>query len=342
MRVLNVDSQEAQRNILVQVIGEISNKAEPHRKFVQTFVLAEQPSGYYVLNDIFRYIAWEEDEYENGAEANEVNQTSMAPKPDTTTLTSSDDLVQQEVDAEMLDRKLEENVLQKPSAQDNIPRNFKANGHAVSEAPIIHAEEIPTATVKETEVDTPSHAAAVEEEEGEPEKPHDPEPTPADSPPRPVKVTAAVTQAPASPAKPAAPKSWASLVGRAAAPNTTNGTVPAAMPKQTQPKPKTTPSASKPPANPQDVTVEGSSGPAPTNGNSEWQLADSKQRQNRSHSQSVSSSQANVLGYVKNVTEKVDASLLKAQLQTFGELNYFDVSRLKVRFPRFAFNQVHS
>lgn len=339
VRVLNVDSQEAQRNILVQVIGEISNKAEPHRKFVQTFVLAEQPSGYYVLNDIFRYIAWEEDEYENGAEANEANQASTAQKPNTTTLTSSGDPAQQEADAGILDRKLEENVLEKPAAQEKIPSNAKTNGHVVSETPAAPAEETPAVLQKEAEVDAPSHVAAAEEEVAEePEKPRDPEPTPTVSPPPSVKAAAAPpAQTPAAPTKPTAPKTWASLVGRAAAPASANGITPAPAPKQNQPKPKTTPSAAKPSANPQDGNSEGSPTQAPTNGNSEWQLADSKQRQNRPHSQSVSSSQANVLGYVKNVTEKVDASLLKAQLQAFGELNYFDVSRLKVSSPLFIF-----
>lgn len=34
----------------------MSNHAEPWRKFVQTFFLAEQPNGYFVLNDIFRFL----------------------------------------------------------------------------------------------------------------------------------------------------------------------------------------------------------------------------------------------------------------------------------------------
>ena len=72
VRVSNVDSQESFKNIVVQVIGEISNKAAAHRKFVQTFVLAEQPKGYFVLNDIFRYILEdEEEEMEDGEVAGE-------------------------------------------------------------------------------------------------------------------------------------------------------------------------------------------------------------------------------------------------------------------------------
>ncbi|KAJ9093428.1 hypothetical protein QFC21_006459 [Naganishia friedmannii] len=53
--------------IILQVIGEISNKSGPWRKFTQTFFLAEQPSGYFVLNDIFRYLK-EDDEEDVGEE----------------------------------------------------------------------------------------------------------------------------------------------------------------------------------------------------------------------------------------------------------------------------------
>ncbi|KAJ1660561.1 hypothetical protein IWQ61_000524 [Dispira simplex] len=68
--VSNVDSIPSMNgSILVQVIGELSNDNGPSQKFTQTFLLAEQPNGYYVLNDIFRYIkddleAEEEDEPE--------------------------------------------------------------------------------------------------------------------------------------------------------------------------------------------------------------------------------------------------------------------------------------
>lgn len=67
--VSNVDSQSsASGGILVQVLGELSNNGAAWRKFAQTFFLAEQPNGYYVLNDIFRYLK-DDDEIEAEAEA---------------------------------------------------------------------------------------------------------------------------------------------------------------------------------------------------------------------------------------------------------------------------------
>ena len=57
MFIHSVDAQSsANGGIIIQVIGQMSNKEENWRKFVQTFFLAEQPNGYFVLNDIFRFL----------------------------------------------------------------------------------------------------------------------------------------------------------------------------------------------------------------------------------------------------------------------------------------------
>lgn len=45
----------------------MSNDGNPNRKFSQTFFLAEQPNGYFVLNDIFRYLK-DDDDIEEGDE----------------------------------------------------------------------------------------------------------------------------------------------------------------------------------------------------------------------------------------------------------------------------------
>ncbi|KAI8325278.1 hypothetical protein GQ54DRAFT_254919 [Martensiomyces pterosporus] len=55
--VTNVDTLPSiNGSILVQVIGEMSNNEQPSRRFAQTFFLAEQKGGYYVHNDILRYL----------------------------------------------------------------------------------------------------------------------------------------------------------------------------------------------------------------------------------------------------------------------------------------------
>ncbi|KAF8637880.1 hypothetical protein AX17_002503 [Amanita inopinata Kibby_2008] len=76
----SVDAQSsANGGIIIQVIGEMSNHGEPWRKFVQTFFLAEQPNGYFVLNDIFRFLKEEAVESDDAGEAAEAEPTPSAP-----------------------------------------------------------------------------------------------------------------------------------------------------------------------------------------------------------------------------------------------------------------------
>ncbi|KAL3689656.1 hypothetical protein R1sor_015965 [Riccia sorocarpa] len=55
--IITVDSQDSfSGGVLVMVTGSLSSKAQGKRNFVQSFFLAPQEKGYYVLNDIFRYL----------------------------------------------------------------------------------------------------------------------------------------------------------------------------------------------------------------------------------------------------------------------------------------------
>ena len=56
-KIRQVDSLEtANKSVVIQVIGELSNNGQPMRRFFQSFILASKsPTHYYVRNDIFRY-----------------------------------------------------------------------------------------------------------------------------------------------------------------------------------------------------------------------------------------------------------------------------------------------
>ncbi|KAL2631740.1 hypothetical protein R1flu_016426 [Riccia fluitans] len=55
--IITVDSQDSfSGGVLVMVTGSLSSKLQGKRNFVQSFFLAPQEKGYYVLNDIFRYL----------------------------------------------------------------------------------------------------------------------------------------------------------------------------------------------------------------------------------------------------------------------------------------------
>ena len=344
MRVSNVDSQESGKNIVVQVIGEISNKAAAHRKFVQAFVLAEQPKGYFVLNDIFRYIVEDEEEMvEDVQAANAAPAAALDAEPEPATLASSGSPGKLEHDAGQVDKKLEEEVLRKPtSTNDTKADPPSADGFTGGDnVEVSHAEDAPAAAVKETEATAkaPEEAAEIvakEDEQAQPEKPRDPDPTPVASPAKPSKVAPSENSTPAAPPKPVAPKTWANMVAanRTAAPAVPNGPTSnsTATPVASQAKaaPSSTNQSDTPPASARDSSpVKGQ-----PNGNAGWQMAgsDNNKKQGRQHgsSPSVSGNQEVFLGYVKNVTDKVDASILKSTLSQYGKLLYFDVSRPKV------------
>ncbi|TPX53106.1 hypothetical protein SeMB42_g01004 [Synchytrium endobioticum] len=67
VKLSNIDSQTSSDGVLLQVLGEMSNQGGPAHKFAQTFFLARQTNGYFVLNDIFRFLKEEvEAKYDDG------------------------------------------------------------------------------------------------------------------------------------------------------------------------------------------------------------------------------------------------------------------------------------
>jgi hypothetical protein len=338
VRVTNVDSQGSEDNIVIQVIGEMSNKSQPHRKFVQTFVLAGQTNGYFVLNDIFRYIR-EDEEEEVAPEVSEPDPVPSgykepAPTASDSALKSLDDTketVAHEPDVAEVDKKLEEVAHEEEEEAKETAPPAQVNGTPVPEvAEVIPTEEAPAAAVSTPEEQAVEEAPIpVAEEPVQTEKPKAPAPTPAPAKAAPPPVVAA------APPKPAVPKTWAQLVTIKTAPV---ASAPApAQPTATQPKAaaptpaatQSTPAAASTPAppvrqpSPAGSQQEGSSGG--------WQTAGAE------HSRSKSRAQAPIVGpdgkvraYVKNVYAGVDADELKAHLTKFGELAYFDVSRAKV------------
>ncbi|KAI9374525.1 hypothetical protein BJX61DRAFT_284359 [Aspergillus egyptiacus] len=324
VRVLNVDSQASFDNILISVIGEISNKQEPSRKFVQTFVLAEQPNGYYVLNDIFRYMVDEEEEIADDAAGTAAPAQEPEPEapaePTTETAEVKGSQVDSEAAAEKVDEKLEkvgesgaEASVTEPAPQTNGTEHTETTPEtAEAPAPAVKAETVKT------------------------EEPVTPEPTPA---PPVQKESQPPAKEPAPPAKPV-PKTWANIASKigAAAPvvpaipvapvKPAPAAAPAPQPAAPAPTAPAAPAAPAPAPAPESVPSQASGAD-----NAGWQTAGHDHKK----SQARSGDDQNVLGYIKNVTEKVDANLLKQTLSRFGKLKHFDVSRQKnCAFVEFA------
>lgn len=315
----NVDSQASFDNIVIVVIGETSNKSAELKKFVQTFVLAKQPTGYFVLNDIFRYIKDESEEElvetteqaEEQPVATETIEAAKVEEQEATPPSTS-------LDATAVDEKLQA-VETEPAAEVAVNG---INGHGESEEPAKHEEEAVTPEIAEKEVE-----AEMQQHE---EKPQDPVPTPVMG-----KTTAATAPAPAQPAAPLKPMSWASRAAAANGSSAAKPVVPMATPKTAAPAaPKPTTSAPKAAAaaSPAAPAPAAASQPKEPQAGSEWQSVggDHNKRQNRPQSISGPTEKEGTMGYVRHVTEKVDAEELREALASHGEVVYFDVNRAKV------------
>ncbi|KAK6536952.1 hypothetical protein TWF281_001159 [Arthrobotrys megalospora] len=331
VRVTNVDSQGSLENgIIVQVLGDMINNSEPSQRFAQTFFLAEQtnPQGYYVLNDIFRYLKDEEEE------------EIVEPAPEEPAEAAVDAAPEAEPVVE--EKKPEVEAKEEPEAPEPVPapvpekeevaEEVSEEAEKVEEAPV---EPEPEKVEEPVAVATVTPAVPVvpavpviptpQPETTEPE----PEPT-AEAPAavtEPVKETPqAPPPVPQEPPKPVKPASWAALLAQKSTP-----TAPTA-PVATQPvAPATTATTTAPAPTPSAPAT--ASGPS-TQANSGWQTTE--RRQNRPVSISGAPQNAGS-AYVKGVTEKVSQKELRAALEKFGTVNNVEiVLEKKCAFVEFA------
>lgn len=301
VRVLNVDSQDSLDNIVVQVIGVMSNKSAPSKKFVQTFVLTPQINGYYVLNDIFRYLNDEEDEIVEDDPVHEPVPVVEANPPPPPAADIGLDSITNEDGAQKVDAKLEEVI--------NTEAAPAANGDRTESV-----EEVPVA--QEAALETLEEVVSPEAAENPPE----PDPTPVRTPPK-ANTPAPAADIPLPPSK----KTWANLVGSKA-------TVPAAVPIAAQALPKAQKAPTPPPSAAAATTTQplqssstNQQSDSPSSQVNEWQTADHSKKQIRPQKPA---SEGNVQGYIKNVTNKIENSALRDLLNKYG-LKFLNISRAK-------------
>ncbi|KAF7319004.1 NTF2 domain-containing protein [Mycena chlorophos] len=289
----SVDAQSsADGGIIIQVIGEMSNRSDPWRKFVQTFFLAEQPNGYFVLNDIFRFLKEEtvDDEASDVADAEPVAVVEHAP-----VVTA---------------------VVPEPARDPTPPPPPAPEPEPIPEPVEEVPEPVPEPPQKVQQVATPEPTAPVTPQpngvhrEATPviEKAATPSPVPAPAvvaaPPPPVAATPAPAPAPA-PAQPPQPKTWANL---AAANSKKWG---AAVAQDSRGTSEVAPSA---PAQPTPAAA-----PAP-------QRAPQGQHPNYTAAMSVTTAQC----FVKGVVEPITTTLLTNHLTThFGPMKDLEIVRSK-------------
>ncbi|KAK2024863.1 hypothetical protein LX32DRAFT_704546 [Colletotrichum zoysiae] len=341
VRITNVDSQASFDNIVIQVIGESSIKSAEPKKFVQTFVLAPQPSGYFVVNDILRYINDEDEDEPVAVPAAAPEEQAVPAVVETAPQPDAEQPAVEETPVEVAGPAADaDEVVEKPEEASAAPEDATPNGEAETAAS--EPTKVPEAKVEEPAADVDATAKAIAEEDAkEPEKPAEPSPTPVAT----AKAPAAEPEKPApAPAPvPMKPMSWASRAAAAVGPKPVvplpKTATPPAPAQAKAPAPAAAspqPAAAAAPALAKEPQAQAAKEDSPS---AEWQSvgADSK-RQNRPQSISQAPTENyGTLGYVKYVTDKVKADDLKAALAAHGELTYFDINRQKnCAFVEFA------
>jgi len=319
--VTNVDSQSTTgENIVVQAIGEMSIDNQPPRKFCQTFILAKQPSGYYVLNDMWRYIRDESEDVTD--EADQAATSDVPGDAEPAAQDESPDAPNNEAvkpPAVELDAATDN---QKPEADTPAEESAPVAEMATTDAPVEQAQE----TVEEKTETVPEPEKIVqelaEEEVKKPEEPKDPAPTPAVAPAAAADPTPVVAQK-EMPAEPAKKLSWAKMLAQSGA-KAMAPTPAVAVPKAATPA--VTPQARTPVAAAPPATQAPASAPAPAaEVKDQWQEAKRQSRPQPSNTPGESGLHV----YVKHVGEKISDEDLKKTLETFGDLSHFDINRSK-------------
>lgn len=240
--ITNVDSiASVNGGVFLQVIGEMSNRREPSRKFVQSFFLAEQEKGYYVHNDIFRYL--KEDLESDAEEEPEVPSTVRRNVEDSVKSTaipepSSNESIGESNEAERPETPVDASEVAEPAAVE-APEPEKTAQEPAAVEPVENDSE----DQKETEPE--AKAAPVTKAEPAPSAP---QAAPKSANPAAPRASAPAQAKPAPAATPAPPKSWARMVGNTVAEPKPAAVKPASAVQPQQPAQPAQPPSSAPAA----------------------------------------------------------------------------------------------
>ncbi|RPB27712.1 hypothetical protein L211DRAFT_834562 [Terfezia boudieri ATCC MYA-4762] len=323
VRVTNVDSQaSAGGGILIQVMGDMIKDQGPCQRFTQTFFLAEQPNGYFVLNDIFRYLKEEEEvfpEEEEAAPEPEAVPVEESPVEEPEPVKESEDTsVPTEAEPEPEPTKPEEPVSVAPAVPEisaAVPTvNEITNGTPVVEEaesvpePMI---ELPEAVPEPTEEALPSlPAPQAESTDVTPAQL-----TPVATPP-PQQIPVEKPAAPVPPPAPARPATWASLLGSNSRP-----TVPVASPA---PQATQAPPVSQQPV---QTSQSNTAAAASTSSGHGWQSVSDSSRRYAKPTSIAGAGDLQTQAFIKYGSENIDVSSLKDVLGNFGTIKNVEMIR---------------
>ncbi|KAF9323438.1 hypothetical protein BG006_001442 [Podila minutissima] len=227
--VTNIDCQQSLGgSIIIQILGELANRGGPSQKFSQTFLLAEQPKGYYVLNDIFRYLKDDyDDEHIEGQE-------DEAPK-------TEEDAPQIQIQVEVGEPVVED-------VATPVPIVVETDATKVSETIVTIDIEVPETPVDDKKADKKKIERKPDRKKDNKKEAKKDETSPSPSPSSaPENVEEAQAPVFVEPPKPEALTTWANLTAKNLTQGGTNvAPVKASVTVSTSPTPVPAPVASAP------------------------------------------------------------------------------------------------
>ncbi|KAK9462474.1 uncharacterized protein V1516DRAFT_159112 [Lipomyces oligophaga] len=300
----NIDSQPSNDGFVIQVLGEMSIRAGPSQKFVQTFFLAEQnvagKPNYYVLNDIFRFL--KEDVFDDEDDRTELQDDASDGIGSSETADEGKVFV-------TLSKEQEEEIseaVDDGAAVITPVSTPAATAAAAAAAAVVSTEKSSTPgplSVEQDEAEIMEEYASHEIAQNEPVV-IEPEVAAA------VEVEAEDTSPTAEPepeveVKPSGPVSWAALAARRSAAAAAAAVVPTAVSS----------------SGTSTATVAASSA-APAE-----QIPESNVTTTASKSDDTHKKREFYSAYIKGVNDKVSEKGLRDALSKFGTLKHFEVSR---------------
>lgn len=292
----------------------MSNKGGPSHKFAQTFFLAEQPNGYYVLNDVFRFLK-EEVEHDFAVETNAVNGNvapnvasvaASAPAPVATTAAATTPVSPVRHQPAQQQKPLSP---AKEVKKDQVP---KVKEEIKKETPVV-AAPAPVAVKKEEPVvvkkQEPVVAAPAKKEEPAPAKKEEVKKEEVAAK-KPVAQQPQQTQ----PSQPPKPKTWANLAATNSeswGTETTAAKVAAVSVSVTQPQ------QSQQKQQQQQQQQQ-------TNGTKDGKDTQNKKPNTAANDRSKPSSDNNVI-YIKGVQEGMGAIAIKQAFNEFAPVKHVDL-----------------
>ncbi|KAF9282251.1 hypothetical protein BGZ88_011128 [Linnemannia elongata] len=297
--VSNLDCQGSiHGGIVVQVLGELSNRGGPAQKFVQTFFLAEQPKGYYVHNDIFRFL--KDDHEEAQDDEDEQEQEQEEDEEDLTEMYAEKAEDDDDADVTPLQPGAEVVAIVPVDAKVAVILEPAATA-AAAQGVIVTEQKVPVAATpaKKPEPVEPVKAetAPVAPTPAELAQSTQPEPTPVQAP---------------TPAGPPKAKTWANLAA------TSKAATPAVVPAPVKPQ---TPTPAAAPHN---------HGQAPTHGHGQGQTHGGYVQQGQGQGQGQGRRYPEYHSiFIKNVNDRITEEQLREAFSKFGRIKHLDMTQKK-------------